>query len=123
MPDFYGELTNATVKETNREEDTIYEFQRRVGRKVEWERKAEWERRRPVPEHGTSNRNSMNNQDLVELLDTLPEKKLALFAIAREIILPDGSIDLEKAEERNQEIQEANEKPSTTPARQAGLRR
>ena len=45
----------------------------------------------------------------MELLDTLPEKKLALFAIAREIILPDGSIDLEKAEERNQEIQEAND--------------
>ena len=33
LADFYGELTNATVKETNREEDTIYEFQRRVGTK------------------------------------------------------------------------------------------
>ena len=33
LSDFFGELSNATVKETNRGEDTVYEFQRRVGTK------------------------------------------------------------------------------------------
>ena len=51
----------------------------------------------------------MNNQNLVKLLDEVPETKLALVAIASEITLPDGSIDLEQAEERNQEIEEAND--------------
>ncbi len=31
LADFYGEIANASVKETQRGEDTIYEFQRRVG--------------------------------------------------------------------------------------------
>ncbi|MDE3268521.1 MAG: hypothetical protein OYI31_08755 [Chloroflexota bacterium] len=31
LADFYGEIANASVKETTRGEDTIYEFQRRVG--------------------------------------------------------------------------------------------
>ena len=33
LSDFFGELTNATVKETKRGEDTVYEFQKRVGTK------------------------------------------------------------------------------------------
>ena len=33
LSDFYGEIANASVKETKRGEDTIYEFQRRVGTK------------------------------------------------------------------------------------------
>ena len=33
LSDFYGEIANASVKETNRGENTIYEFQRRVGTK------------------------------------------------------------------------------------------
>ena len=33
LADFYGEIANASVKETARGEDTIYEFQRRVGTK------------------------------------------------------------------------------------------
>ena len=33
LSDFFGELSNSTVKETNRGEDTVYEFQRRVGTK------------------------------------------------------------------------------------------
>ena len=33
LADFYGEIANASVKETKRGEDTIYEFQRRVGTK------------------------------------------------------------------------------------------
>ena len=33
LSDFYGEIANASVKETSRGEDTIYEFQRRVGTK------------------------------------------------------------------------------------------
>ncbi len=33
LSDFYGEIANASVKETARGEDTIYEFQRRVGTK------------------------------------------------------------------------------------------
>ena len=33
LSDFYGEIANASVKETGRGEDTIYEFQRRVGTK------------------------------------------------------------------------------------------
>ena len=33
LSDFYGEIANASVKETNRGENTIYEFQWRVGTK------------------------------------------------------------------------------------------
>ena len=33
LADFYGEIANASVKETRRGDDTIYEFQRRVGTK------------------------------------------------------------------------------------------
>ena len=33
LADFYGEIANASVKKTKRGEDTIYEFQRRVGTK------------------------------------------------------------------------------------------
>ena len=33
LADFYGEIANASVKETKRGDDTIYEFQRRVGTK------------------------------------------------------------------------------------------
>ena len=33
LADFYGEIANASVKETVRGFDTIYEFQRRVGTK------------------------------------------------------------------------------------------
>ena len=33
LADFYGEIANASVKETKRGNDTIYEFQRRVGTK------------------------------------------------------------------------------------------
>ena len=33
LSDFYGEIANASVKETGRGEDTIFEFQRRVGTK------------------------------------------------------------------------------------------
>ena len=31
--DFYGEIANASVKESKRGDDAIYEFQRRVGTK------------------------------------------------------------------------------------------
>ena len=33
LSDFYGEIANASVKETTRDDDTIFEFQRRVGTK------------------------------------------------------------------------------------------
>ena len=33
LVDFYGEIANASVKEATRGEDTIFEFQRRVGTK------------------------------------------------------------------------------------------
>ena len=33
LSDFYGEIANAAVKETTRDDDTIIEFQRRVGTK------------------------------------------------------------------------------------------
>ena len=33
LADFYGDLTNATVSETKRGEDTIYQFNKRVGTK------------------------------------------------------------------------------------------
>ena len=33
LSDFFGEVANATVKETKRGDDTVYEFQRRVGTK------------------------------------------------------------------------------------------
>lgn len=33
LADFYGEVANASVKESRRGNDTVYEFQRRVGTK------------------------------------------------------------------------------------------
>ena len=38
LADFYGEIANASVKETKRGDDTIYEFQRRVGTKGAFDR-------------------------------------------------------------------------------------
>ena len=33
LADFYGEIANASVKETSQGDNTVYEFQRRVGTK------------------------------------------------------------------------------------------
>ena len=33
LADFYGDLANATVSETKRDENTIYQFNKRVGTK------------------------------------------------------------------------------------------
>ncbi len=33
LADFYGEIANASVKQSKRGNDTVYEFQRRVGTK------------------------------------------------------------------------------------------
>ena len=33
LSDFYGEIANASVKESKRDDDAIYDFQRRVGTK------------------------------------------------------------------------------------------
>ena len=68
MADFFGELANASVKETKRDGDTIYEFQRRVGTK------------------------GMDLPELVAVLEKVPEKKLMLLDLAEERATDDGGI-------------------------------
>lgn len=69
MSDFFGELANATVKESKRGEDTIYEFTRRVGTK------------------------GASNDDIIDVLRSVPETHIKLFDVALERATPDGGME------------------------------
>ena len=49
----------------------------------------------------------MTNQDLIRALGTVPEKKLRLLELARELAGPDGKINLQSCVPRMAEIEQA----------------
>ena len=92
LSDFYGEIANASVKETNRGDDTIYEFQRRVGTKGAFTR---------LGGH------PMDNPTFAGLLAATPSAALRVLELTAELTRPDGSFDLEAAAARQGEVEMA----------------
>jgi len=81
LSDFFPELANAETREERRGEDeTRYTFTRRIGTKG-----------RPRP-------------TVVEILRRVPEKRLAVLALAAELVGPDGELDVDAAAARQPEV-------------------
>jgi len=49
----------------------------------------------------------MINQDLIRALEAVPEKKLRLLELARELVGPDGKLDMDRAVARAAEVDAA----------------
>ena len=49
----------------------------------------------------------MTNQDLIRALGTVPEKKLVLLELARELLGPDGTLNMERAAAMAAEVKTA----------------
>ena len=49
----------------------------------------------------------MINQDLIRALEAVPEKKLRLLELARELVGPDGKLDMDRAVARVAEVDAA----------------
>lgn len=81
LGEFFPELANADTREEKRGDDTIYTFTKRIGTKGG--------RRRP---------------DVVAILRRLPEKRLAIFDLAAELMTPQGDLDLEATVARQPEV-------------------
>ena len=94
LSDFYGEIANASVKETKRGDDTIYEFQRRVGTKGAFSR-------RPELKEGVT----MDNRTFTGLLAATPPAGLSIIELTAELTRPDGSFDLDAAAARQQDVE------------------
>ena len=95
LADFYGEIANASVKETRRGEDTIYEFQRRVGTKGAF------------PAHGARGGGQMDNRTFAGLLAATPPVVLSILELTAELTRPDGSFDLDAAAARQKDVEMA----------------
>ncbi len=80
LSQFFPELVNAETRETRRGEDTVYTFSKRIGTKG---------RRQP---------------DIVAILRGVPERRLAVFDLAAELVTGDGEIDLDEAAARQPDI-------------------
>ncbi len=95
LSDFYGEIANATVKETKRGDDTVYEFQRRVGTKGG---------ARPEPGVGG---HPMDTRAFAGLLAATPPANLSILELTAELTRPDGSLDLDAAAARQKDVEMA----------------
>ena len=95
LSDFYGEIANASVKETKRGDDTIYEFQRRVGTKGAFT---------PPGARGGS---PMDNRTFAGLLAATPSTDLGIIELTAELTRPDGSFDLDAAAARQSDVESA----------------
>ena len=81
LSDFFPELTNAETREERRgDEEVRYTFARRIGTK------------------GT------DRPDIVAILRRVPDKRLAVFDLAAELVDADGELDAEAAATRQPEI-------------------
>ena len=93
LSDFFGEIANASVTETARGADTIYEFQRRVGTKGAPSAAA----LRPAA--------ALDPQSLAALLACVPPTRLRIIELQAELTQPDGSLDLDAAAARQAEVE------------------
>jgi PRTRC genetic system protein C len=81
LSDFFPELTNAETREERRGDDEVrYTFARRIGTK------------------------GAGHADIVAILRTVPEKRLAVIDLAAELVDADGELDAEAAAARQPEI-------------------
>jgi PRTRC genetic system protein C len=83
MAQFFPELANAEVRREARGEDEVFTFQRRIGTKGA--------RRRRAP-------------GVVAVLRRVPARELGVFALAADLLGPDGELDLDAAADRQPEI-------------------
>lgn len=81
LADFFPELTNADTREEQRGEERIYTFSKRIGTKGA--------RRRPT---------------IITLLRRVPEARLAVFALAADLLDPQGELDLDRAAAHQPEV-------------------
>ena len=86
LSDFYGEVANAEVEERKRGDTTVYEFVRRVG---------------------TKGAGVMSNAALMDLLESVPPAELRILGLMAEFTRPDGSLDMDAAAARQQEVEAA----------------
>ena len=84
LADFFPELANAETRESRRGEDTVYTFVKRIGTKGA---------RRRSP-----------HRAVLAVLRRVPEKRLAVFALAAELVGPDGELDVDAAAARQPEV-------------------
>jgi PRTRC genetic system protein C len=85
LADFFPELTNADTREEHRGEDTVYTFARRIGTKGGSRR-----RRRPL--------------DLIAILRGAPTRDLRVFELLVEVLLPDGTLDIDATARRRPDL-------------------
>jgi PRTRC genetic system protein C len=85
LADYFPELANADTREELRGEDTVYSFSRRIGTKGGGRRK-----RRPP--------------DVVAILRRVRARELRVFELAAELLLKDGSLDVDAAGRRQPEL-------------------
>ncbi len=84
LADFFPELVNSDVQERKEGEDTVYTFTRRLGTKGSPRR-----RRKP---------------SVVEILRRVPEKRLAIFDLAQDLIAPGGEVSFDLTTARQDEL-------------------
>lgn len=85
LADYFPELANADTREELRGEDTVYSFSRRIGTKGGGRRT-----RRPP--------------DVVAILRRVRPRDLRIFELAAELLLEDGSLDVDAAGRRQPEL-------------------
>lgn len=84
LADYFPELANADTREERRGEDTVYTFARRIGTKG-------GRRRRRPP-------------DVIAILHGIPARELRVFELASELLLGDGTLDIDAAARRRPEL-------------------
>jgi len=84
LADYFPELANADTREERRGDDTLYTFSRRIGTKG-------GRRRRRQP------------RDIVAILRAVPARELRVFELAAALLLPDGTLDVDAAGQRESE--------------------
>jgi PRTRC genetic system protein C len=80
LSDFFPELTNAETREERRGDEVRYTFARRIGTK------------------------GADHADVVAILRQVPEKQLAVFDLAAQLVDADGELNVEAAAMRQPEI-------------------
>lgn len=81
LAEFFPELVNAETRETQRGDDTLYTFAKRIGTK-----------------------GGSRPPDVVTILRQVPEKRLGILALAAELLDQQGELDLDAAVGQQAEI-------------------
>ena len=86
LAEFFPELTNADTREEKREDGTVYVFSKRIGTK------------------GATAPASPSPETVVAILRAVPEKRLRVFELARDLLDGDGELDLDAAADRAPDV-------------------